>query len=183
MEKILTTQPPLSVGSMQLSATLITILIGITAAAAANSGPAAGAGVASGAALRRDTSNQPSQITCKDPESLPSDCACNKIEGVFCGNEAINPACSNKKQFECHADGTTCWLGLSSLCKDYPMPCKAQGSAPSGCLCNKIEGTFCGNETVNAACTNLKQFECHTDGSTCLLADAGSCGGSTCDSH
>ncbi|EEQ28873.1 conserved hypothetical protein [Microsporum canis CBS 113480] len=30
----------------------------------------------------------------------------------------------------------------------------------SNCLCNGIQGQFCGNQKVNAACTNGHVFEC-----------------------
>ncbi|CAO3648621.1 unnamed protein product [Cunninghamella blakesleeana] len=31
---------------------------------------------------------------------------------------------------------------------------------PSNCLCNGIQGQFCGNEKINKACTNGHVFEC-----------------------
>ncbi|KIL55971.1 hypothetical protein M378DRAFT_173108 [Amanita muscaria Koide BX008] len=40
--------------------------------------------------------------------------------------------------------------------------------APSpGCCCNKSPGDFCGNQTINQACTNGHAFHCSADGSTC----------------
>ncbi|KAM6494406.1 hypothetical protein JOM56_010767 [Amanita muscaria] len=44
---------------------------------------------------------------------------------------------------------------------------KRQGCAPSGCLCNKSPGAFCGNEAINPACTNGHAFRCAADGTTC----------------
>ncbi|KAK7060863.1 hypothetical protein VNI00_000596 [Paramarasmius palmivorus] len=101
---------------MKFFAALTAMLVGILAVAATEEKPAPVAALR----IRRDVDL--SKITCKDPESVPSECLCNKVEGTFCGDESINPACTNFKQFECHTDGTTCWLGLSGLCAPQAPP-------------------------------------------------------------
>ncbi|KAK7032177.1 hypothetical protein VNI00_013351 [Paramarasmius palmivorus] len=106
---------------MQLLASLSMVFVSILAVAATEERAAPVAHLM----IRRDECNTP-KIACKDPESLPSDCLCNKIEGTFCGNETINPACTNYKQFECHTDGSTCLLGLSGLCAPQAPPCQDQ---------------------------------------------------------
>ncbi|ORX62295.1 hypothetical protein DM01DRAFT_1315741 [Hesseltinella vesiculosa] len=36
------------------------------------------------------------------------------------------------------------------------------GCSPSGCVCNGIQGQFCGDESINSACTNGHVFECQS---------------------
>ncbi|KIK57882.1 hypothetical protein GYMLUDRAFT_171960, partial [Collybiopsis luxurians FD-317 M1] len=48
---------------------------------------------------------------------IPSDCACIGGQGQFCGNDAINPACTNGHVFECNAQtGKTCNYGVRDSC-------------------------------------------------------------------
>ncbi|ESK82718.1 hypothetical protein Moror_5685, partial [Moniliophthora roreri MCA 2997] len=37
-------------------------------------------------------------------DCVPSNCICNAVQGQFCGNEAVNPACTNGHVFECDVD-------------------------------------------------------------------------------
>ncbi|EEQ30585.1 conserved hypothetical protein [Microsporum canis CBS 113480] len=39
-------------------------------------------------------------------------------------------------------------------------PLEKRACRPSNCLCNGIQGQFCGNERINRACTNGHVFEC-----------------------
>ncbi|KAF8963723.1 hypothetical protein BDZ97DRAFT_1818904 [Flammula alnicola] len=44
-------------------------------------------------------------------------CVCNKVQGQFCGNQAINQACTNGHVFECNAQtGQTCDYGIRTSC-------------------------------------------------------------------
>ncbi|KAI3611955.1 hypothetical protein WG66_016095 [Moniliophthora roreri] len=44
----------------------------------------------------------------------------------------------------------------------------ARQCADSNCFCNKVSGTFCGDESINEACTNGHVFQCNgDDGTTC----------------
>ncbi|EEB98662.1 hypothetical protein MPER_01791, partial [Moniliophthora perniciosa FA553] len=48
---------------------------------------------------------------------VPSQCVCNAIQGQFCGNEAINPACTNGHVFECNGSSgndATMALGIAA---------------------------------------------------------------------
>ncbi|KAJ8076702.1 hypothetical protein PM082_001125 [Marasmius tenuissimus] len=48
----------------------------------------------------------------------PSNCACNKIQGQFCGNEKVNKACTNGHVFECNkSTGKTCDYGVRTTCQ------------------------------------------------------------------
>ncbi|GBF63423.1 hypothetical protein TMEN_6048 [Trichophyton mentagrophytes] len=48
----------------------------------------------------------------------PSKCVCNKIQGQFCGNEKINPACTNGHVFECNkSTGKACDYGVRTSCR------------------------------------------------------------------
>ncbi|KAK7031169.1 hypothetical protein VNI00_013584 [Paramarasmius palmivorus] len=47
----------------------------------------------------------------------PSNCICNAIQGQFCGNEAVNPACTNGHVFECNGNsGNACDYGIRDSC-------------------------------------------------------------------
>ena len=46
-----------------------------------------------------------------------SNCACNKVQGQFCGNQGINPSCTNGHVFECNkSTGKTCDYGVRDSC-------------------------------------------------------------------
>ncbi|ESK86362.1 hypothetical protein Moror_5011, partial [Moniliophthora roreri MCA 2997] len=38
---------------------------------------------------------------------------------------------------------------------------KARACVASKCICNKVQGQFCGNESINRDCTNGHVFECN----------------------
>ncbi|KAJ7924166.1 hypothetical protein B0H13DRAFT_1706847 [Mycena leptocephala] len=46
-----------------------------------------------------------------------SSCTCNGNAGLFCGDSAINPACTTGDVFQCNASGKTCNFGLRNSCK------------------------------------------------------------------
>ncbi|KAF8349495.1 hypothetical protein F5887DRAFT_498333 [Amanita rubescens] len=46
----------------------------------------------------------------------PSKCLCNKVEGLFCGNESINPNCLNDDVYQCSTTGSTCVYGYRTSC-------------------------------------------------------------------
>ncbi|KMQ44679.1 hypothetical protein A7D00_0838 [Trichophyton violaceum] len=48
----------------------------------------------------------------------PSNCLCNGIQGQFCGNERVNPACTNGHVFECaKSTGKACDYGVRTSCR------------------------------------------------------------------
>ncbi|KAJ3500335.1 hypothetical protein NLJ89_g9845 [Agrocybe chaxingu] len=48
---------------------------------------------------------------------VASRCTCNRVQGQFCGNEAINRYCTNGHVFECNAStGATCDYGIRNSC-------------------------------------------------------------------
>ncbi|KAL0072560.1 hypothetical protein AAF712_000323 [Marasmius tenuissimus] len=47
-----------------------------------------------------------------------SKCVCNKVQGQFCGNQAINPDCKNGHVYECNkSTGKTCDYGVRTSCQ------------------------------------------------------------------
>ncbi|KAF9260053.1 hypothetical protein L218DRAFT_625107 [Marasmius fiardii PR-910] len=44
-------------------------------------------------------------------------------------------------------------------------PLNRRACNPTNCVCNGIQGQFCGNENINSACTNGHVFECNGDDS------------------
>ncbi|KAJ6574213.1 hypothetical protein B0H19DRAFT_1253943 [Mycena capillaripes] len=46
-----------------------------------------------------------------------SSCRCNGIAGLFCGNSAINPACTTGDVFQCNESGATCNFGVRTSCQ------------------------------------------------------------------
>ncbi|PFH49940.1 hypothetical protein AMATHDRAFT_48281 [Amanita thiersii Skay4041] len=47
----------------------------------------------------------------------PSKCLCNKVQGEFCGNQAINSNCLDSHVYECNSStGKTCDFGVRSSC-------------------------------------------------------------------
>ncbi|KAF9351392.1 hypothetical protein BGX26_010594, partial [Mortierella sp. AD094] len=51
------------------------------------------------------------------------------------------------------------------------MPFIEAACGPTNCICNKIQGQFCGSESVNPACLNTHVYECN--GSTGKACDYG----------
>ncbi|KAJ8073858.1 hypothetical protein PM082_012136 [Marasmius tenuissimus] len=52
----------------------------------------------------------------------------------------------------------------------------ARACVPSSCVCNNVQGQFCGNERINKACTNGHVFECNkSTGKTCSYGPRTSC--------
>ncbi|KAL0067699.1 hypothetical protein AAF712_005139 [Marasmius tenuissimus] len=48
----------------------------------------------------------------------PTGCVCNGIRGQFCGNQAVNPACTNGHVFECsNTDSHACDYGIRDSCQ------------------------------------------------------------------
>ncbi|KIL67965.1 hypothetical protein M378DRAFT_22612 [Amanita muscaria Koide BX008] len=52
------------------------------------------------------------------PEAcVPSQCFCNKVQGQFCGDEKINPACLGTHAYECNGKtGHACDYGFRASC-------------------------------------------------------------------
>ncbi|KAF9268537.1 hypothetical protein L218DRAFT_852377, partial [Marasmius fiardii PR-910] len=49
----------------------------------------------------------------------PSACTCTKVQGEFCGNTKINPACTDGHVFECNRNtGNTCDFGVRRSCQN-----------------------------------------------------------------
>ncbi|KAG7096361.1 hypothetical protein E1B28_003805 [Marasmius oreades] len=47
----------------------------------------------------------------------PTNCVCNGIQGQFCGNESVNPACRNDHVYECaRGSGRACDYGYRNSC-------------------------------------------------------------------
>ncbi|KAK7046233.1 hypothetical protein R3P38DRAFT_2507254, partial [Favolaschia claudopus] len=47
----------------------------------------------------------------------PSKCACNGISGTFCGDAALNPACTAGHVFQCNPNRNTCDFGVRKSCQ------------------------------------------------------------------
>ncbi|PFH49939.1 hypothetical protein AMATHDRAFT_146477, partial [Amanita thiersii Skay4041] len=51
-----------------------------------------------------------------------------------------------------------------------------QACTPSKCLCNKVQGQFCGNERINPNCRNDHVYECNrSTGKACDYGYRKSC--------
>ncbi|KAJ3511795.1 hypothetical protein NLJ89_g3894 [Agrocybe chaxingu] len=62
----------------------------------------------------------PAPVPVLEPEleagsCVASRCTCNKVQGLFCGNEVVNRDCTNGHVFECNGStGATCDYGIRS---------------------------------------------------------------------
>ena len=56
-------------------------------------------------------------ICLNEQACVASKCRCNKVQGQFCGNQAVNSYCTNGHVFECNAStGKTCDYGVRNSC-------------------------------------------------------------------
>ncbi|KAF8073877.1 hypothetical protein FPV67DRAFT_1666625 [Lyophyllum atratum] len=46
---------------------------------------------------------------------------------------------------------------------------------PSECVCNKVQGQFCGTSTINPSCVKGHVYECSTSGTACDYGLRNSC--------
>ncbi|KAG6916322.1 hypothetical protein DXG01_007372 [Tephrocybe rancida] len=64
---------------------------------------------------------------------------------------------------------------LAGLVAASPDGVAKRACTPSKCVCNEIQGEFCGTSTINPDCVKGHVYECSPSGNTCDFGIRTSC--------